>query len=297
MTKDVLKAWYQASRAKFFIATLIPLALGGIIASNAGRWDTGLWLTILLASFLVHLNTNLANDYFEYFSGADEGDSIGGSRVLQEGRITLKQVRNVMIVFYLIALLCGIRILLVTELWWLIAVMIFSFMSSVFYTAPPIRYGYHGMGELFVGINMGPVMTAGTASALMGKVSLEALWLSIPIGIMVAFILYYQSLSDIDEDRAVGKITLAVRLGRKNLILGFRLFAIATALSMIALVVANFLHPLGLASVLTILILMRTDKLIRTAGDLHELHDRGGPVRGFYLINGLILIITIAIWG
>jgi 1,4-dihydroxy-2-naphthoate polyprenyltransferase len=292
MTSYVFKAWYQASRAKFFIATLIPLALGGVIAWRDGFWNTQLWLIILAASFLVHLNTNLANDYFEYFSGADDGDSIGGSRVLQDGSITLDQMRTVMITFYVVALICGLLILNITHLWWLIAVMMFSFFSSLFYTAPPIRYGYRGMGELFVGLNMGPVMVAGTAAVLSGRLPIQAVWLSIPIAFMVAYILYYQSLSDIYEDKAVGKITLAVRLGRTNIIHGFRLFAAASLLSVIILVITKQLHPIGLVSLLTVGLLFKLDKLIRTIKNIQELHDRGKPVRMFYLLNGLILIFT-----
>jgi len=287
-----LRAWYQASRAKFFIATLIPLSLGGVIAAKYDSWDIGLWLVILLASFLVHLNTNLANDYFEYFSGADEGDSIGGSRVLQEGKITLRQMRNVMIVFYLIALICGIWILIMTKLWWLIAVMLFSFFSSLFYTAPPIRYGYRGLGELFVGINMGPIMTAGTSSALMRTFSLEAFYLSLPIALMVAFILYYQSLSDIKDDRAVGKNTLAVHLGQTRIICMFRAFIVMTILAIILLVIFKLVHPLCLISILTVGLLIKTDNLIKNVKNLQDLHERGGPVRIFYLLNGIILIVS-----
>ncbi len=49
-----------------------------------------------------------------------------------------------------------------SELHLLAIPILFSAFSSYFYVAPPIRYGYHGLGELFVGINMGPVMVAGT---------------------------------------------------------------------------------------------------------------------------------------
>lgn len=294
MIAGTITAWYQASRAKFFIATLIPLGLGAVVAGKAGCWDIGLWLIILSASFLVHLNTNLANDYFEYFSGADEGSSIGGSRVLQEGKISLTQMRNVMILFYLLALVGGIYILINSGLWWLALIMLFSFFSSLFYTAPPVRYGYRGLGEMFVALNMGPIMTAGTASALIGTISYQALYLSIPIAIMVAFILYYQSLSDIDDDKQVGKFTLAVKLGRSKISFVFRTFAIAAMLSIILLVIAGQIHPIGLITLPTILLLVKTDRLIRNTKNIQELHDRGGPVRIFYLINGIMLILVTA---
>ncbi len=278
---------------KFFIATLIPLALGGVIADKFSHWDTNLWLAILLASFLVHLNTNLANDYFEYYIGADEGDSIGGSRALQSGLIKPHEMRNAMILFYFIALLCGLWLLWKTRLWWLTGVMLFSFFSSVFYTAPPVKYGYHGLGELLVGINMGPIMTAGTASTLLGKISIEALWISIPIGIMVAFILYYQSISDIYDDAKVGKFTLAYRIGRNNVVYGFRIFAVSAVISIILLAACHIISVWGCLSVLTLTLLLNLDKKIRFEQDIHKLHDQGAPVRRFYLINGVILIAAV----
>ena len=290
-----LRAWIKASRVKFFIATLIPLILGGVIAAKAGYWDTQIWLVVLVASFLVHLNTNLANDYFDFFSGADSGDSIGGTRVIQSGLITPNQIRNVLILFYFISLLCGLWLLWKTKLMWLIAVMLFSFFSSLFYTAPPFKYGYRALGEVFVGINMGPIMVAGTASVLMGEISFEAIWISLPIGLMVAFILYYQSLSDIYDDSSVGKTTIAVLLGRNRFIRGYRIFGLASILSIMLLVGFNVLSPLAYLSVFTIFFLVKLDRYIVNVKEIHLLHDQGGPVRMFYLINGLILIFAVHI--
>lgn len=290
MNREKLRAWYQASRPPFFVATLIPLALGGAVASREGGWDTLRWLVVLTASFLVHLCTNLANDYFEYRS-ADTGDSIGGSRVLQERKITPLEIRNALFLLYFLAMLCGIWIVLVSQVWWLIPVMMFSFFSSLFYTAPPIRYGYHGLGELFVGINMGPVMVAGTAAALSGHLIPRGLWLSVPIGLMVALILYYQSLPDIEADRRAGKLTLAARLEKRSALWGFRLFVAATLTSVALLVLARLLSPVALVSLLTIFLAYRIDRMIRTTFHWKDLHDQGGPVRLFYVLNGLILVL------
>jgi 1,4-dihydroxy-2-naphthoate polyprenyltransferase len=297
MTVGKLRAWYQASRPPFFVATLIPLLLGGAAAHAEGGWDTTRWLVVLLASFLVHLATNLANDYFEYSTGADDGESIGGSRVLQQGKISASEIRNALIILYAAALLCGIWIVRVSGVWWLPLVMLFAFFSSLFYTAPPVRYGYRGLGEVFVGLNMGPVMVAGTAAALTGHFMPSALWLSLPIGLMVALILYYQSLSDIEADRAAGKLTIAARLGRTRAIWGFRLFVFATLLTIVLLVLRRSLHPLALASIISIAPAYKVDRMISRTPDWKDLHDRGGPVRMFYLVTGAILIFTVMIFG
>ena len=297
MTAETLKAWVQASRAPFFVATVVPLALGGVVTWVAGYWHGMRWGVVLLACFLVHLCTNLANDYFDHIAGADSGDSVGGSRVLQEGKITLSELRQALFLFYALAFVCGTWIVWVSAVPWLIPVMLFSFFSSVFYTAPPVRYGYRGLGEFFVGINMGPVLVVGTAAAVSGRFIPRAFWLSIPIALMVAMILYYQSLPDIPEDEAVGKRTIAVRLGKPTAIWGMRLFFAATLTSIVILVWQKQLHPVALVTLIGILPAYHIDRMIATTRDWKDLHDRGGAVRMFYLSVGLTMILTVACFG
>jgi 1,4-dihydroxy-2-naphthoate polyprenyltransferase len=295
--KELFWAWYQASRPPFFIATLIPLALGGVVAFQQGTWDTVRWTAVLVASFLVHLSTNLANDYFDYLSGADGGDSLGGSRVIQDGKITLSQLRTALFLLYTMALLCGVWIIWVSKVWWLIMLMLFSFFSSLFYTAPPIRYGYLGLGELFVALNMGPVMVVGTSAALAGHFVPQSFWLSLPVAFMVALILYYQSLSDIEADEAVGKYTVAVRLGQAGALWGYRALVLATFASIALLVFRGFLPDITLLSLAGIYQAYRVDSMIRNSKDWKDLHDRGGGVRLLYLSVGLILILSKAFCG
>lgn len=290
MTK--LKAWYQASRPPFFVATVIPLLLGGVAAGSEGAWNTERWLVALVASFFVHLATNLANDYFDYTSGADSGDSIGGSRVIQQGWITPRQLVVAMFLLYSLALICGLWILWETKLWWLIAVMLFSFFSSLFYTAPPFRYGYHGLGELFVGLNMGPIMVVGTYAILTESVSWKILALSLPVALMVSLILFYQSLSDIDADRQIGKKTIAVRAGKRGSVLIYRMFIILIFASILLLVIARWLPLFALISLIAIIPAINVDRMIRTTENWLELHDRGGKVRFIYLFTGIVLILS-----
>jgi len=273
------------------------LALGGLVAYSDGAWNTGRWVVVVVASFLVHLCTNLANDYFDYLSGADSGDSIGGSRVIQQGKITLSQIRQALILCYAVSLVCGLWIVWSTGLWWLFAVILVSFFSSLFYTAPPVRYGYLGLGELFVGINMGPIMVAGTAAAVAGHFIPRALWLSIPVGLMVAMILYYQSLPDIDDDRAVGKLTVAVRLGQPAAIWGMRFFFVATFGSIASLVWFGQIHPVALVALAGVILAYRIDRMISRIPQWKELHERGGIVRMFYLGVGLVMIVTVMLFG
>jgi 1,4-dihydroxy-2-naphthoate octaprenyltransferase len=218
-----MSAWIQASRPPFFIATLIPLFVGWVLARDAGL-HPGRFFLVVLASFMVHLATNLANDYFDYLEGADSGESIGGSRVIQEGKLTPRSLLRAITALYGLACLIAFFLMAAFHLFLMLPFVLFAFFSSLFYVAPPIRYGYHSLGEVFVGINMGPLMVVGTYWVIAGRPAWTPLYISVPIGLMVASILYYQSLPDMKTDMLAGKHTLALKLGKRGAYLGLILF-------------------------------------------------------------------------
>jgi 1,4-dihydroxy-2-naphthoate octaprenyltransferase len=287
-----IQAWYQASRPPFYIATVIPLLLGLVLAGNdTGNWLWGRFILINLGAFMVHLATNLADDLFDYILGADAGESIGGSRVIQQGKITPFQIGWALIILYAASFIIAavlVRLSGQNILWLFVAVAGFS---SLFYVAPPIKYGYRGLGELMVFLNMGIIMVGGAYLVLAETWRWAVVWYSLPVGLMVAGILYYQSLPDIETDRQVGKYTLAVRLGKKGSAIGFRLNWLAVYLSMIGLWIGGLAAWPVLGCVLTLPWFTRASRLIRTTEDWVELDRHGHLVRKLYLINGILLII------
>ena len=290
MNKELIRAWFQASRPPFYIATLIPLTLGWVVAGQTGPWHPWRFFLINLAAFMIHLATNLANDYFDHLQGTDAGASIGGSRVIQEHKITPETLKRVIILLYTGAFLIACYIMNVYQVWGLAPILLFSFLSSLFYVAPPIRYGYYGLGEVFVGVNMGPIMVVGTYWVIAGRPDWSPFYLSLPIGLMVASILYYQSIPDIDTDRSVGKRTLAVRLGKEKAITGlFRLW-MAIYVSIITITLSGGLHSFAFLSLLSLPILFKIIRLARRTTDKKQLDSHGKYVRILYFFNGAVII-------
>ncbi|MDR1309860.1 MAG: prenyltransferase, partial [Deltaproteobacteria bacterium] len=214
-----LRAWLQASRPTFFVATLVPLFLGyyAAIGYRGVQGGTVKFALILIASFLVHLATNLANDLFDHSQGVDTDETIGGSRVIQEGRISPGQIKIAIGLCYLVAFV--LAIIIVKTDWILWCLVLFAAFSSFFYVCPPIKYGHRGLGEVFVFINMGLIMTVGTYMAITGHFDLKLISLALPVSLGVAGILYFQSLPEIETDAKAGKKTLAVKLGKDRAIL------------------------------------------------------------------------------
>ena len=81
------------------------------------------------------------------------------------------------------------------------------------YTAPPLKLAYRGLGELNVFVLMGPLMVLGGFLVHRAAGSRVALTASLPIGCLVAAILHANNLRDLDDDRALGKQTLATIVG------------------------------------------------------------------------------------
>ena len=294
MNTDKLRAWWKASRPPFYIATFVPLLAGWMLARRDGApLQTGLFLLVNLYSLMVHLATNLANDYFDHFQGADSGDSIGGSRMLQKGQISIAELRRSLLVLYLGSFSLAVGYMTVAHMWILSPFVALSLFSSLFYTAPPIRYGYHALGEVFAGLNMGPVMVLGTYWIMAGHPSREAVLVSLPIGIMVAGILYYQSIPDMVTDEAVGKRTLTVRLGRRRSFLVLIIQWVVVYLLIVSLSLARILSPVALLSLGTVPLLVRLLKVMPSVANWQDLDDYGHIIRKMYLINGLLIIVGI----
>ncbi|HVN97875.1 MAG TPA: 1,4-dihydroxy-2-naphthoate octaprenyltransferase [Syntrophorhabdaceae bacterium] len=286
-----LRAWLQASRLPFYVATFIPLFIGWALAIKYhGMVRPWRFLLVFLGSLMVHLLTNLANDYFDHLVGTDSGEAIGGSRVIQQGKITPGTMLRVIIILYILAFAIAFFIVFSFKLYLLAVPILFAAASSYFYTAPPVRYGYSGLGELFVAINMGPIMVVGTYWVITGGPDVIPLCVSIPVGLMVALILYYQSLPDMKTDQAAGKRTLAVRLGKRGAFKGLVLFFVLIYLSIVMLMVFGLLSWYSLAFSLSVPLAV---KLIGIAHKTDEwvLLDRYGKyVRIAYFINGLAII-------
>ncbi|NVM21356.1 MAG: 1,4-dihydroxy-2-naphthoate octaprenyltransferase [Desulfobacterales bacterium] len=293
MNTDTLKAWVQASRPPFFIATLVPVTIGWILGAKDSAWRPGRFFLVVFGSFLVHLATNLANDYFDHILGADAGESIGGSRVIQEGKITPASLRGALFILYGLASMVAVYLMSTLHLWAMLPLILLALFSSIFYVAPPIRYGYHGLGEVFVGVNMGPVMMLGTYWVIAGRPDWKALYVSLPVGLMVAAILYYQNLPDLKTDQASGKRTLAVRLGKKNAFVGFIVLWGLIYLSILALILSRHLPWPAIASLLSIPIVVKVLKLVNGTRNWVELDQYGKYVRMLYFFIGSVMIVSL----
>lgn len=202
----------------FLLVSLIPVSVGAATAyQNSAALDLG-WLAITaFAVWCFHAGANLLNDYYDHVSGTDDINEVrtpfsGGTRVIQDGLIGAAAIRNAGIAAYAVG--CGVFAWLGHErgaaVWGL---AFFGLLSGVFYTMRPIWLAYRGLGELMVGLNFGPALTALGCYVQMGSVPVSAWVLGLTLGLWSAAIITINEIPDVEADEKVGKRNLVVRFG------------------------------------------------------------------------------------
>jgi 1,4-dihydroxy-2-naphthoate polyprenyltransferase len=254
--------FFLATRLPFLTATLVPVALGIAAAATQHRFNLGLAALTLLGAVAVHLGLNVANDVFDATSGADDYNVnptlfSGGSRVIQYGLVSLRQMIAISAVAYAVAIIIGLYLASVAG-WGLLWLGLAGVLISFFYTAPPLRLVHRGLGEPATALGFGPIMVLGAYYVQTGHYALQPLVLSIPVALLVMLILYANEIPDRVADARAGKRTLVVRLSRKVVLQGYGVAAALAYLALVVGVVAGLLPWPTLAALLTIPLAVKT---------------------------------------
>ncbi|MBA2721075.1 MAG: prenyltransferase [Chloroflexi bacterium] len=248
----------RTTRLPFLSATIVPVVLGIVIAARQGSFDLLTAVLTVIGSAFVQLGLNVANDVFDSVQGADEANVTptqysGGSRVIQYGLVSFRQMAGLATGFYVAAGLIGLLLLALRGSPALLFIGVAGFIVSIGYTAPPLKFVYRGLGEIAVAVGFGPLMLLGAyVVQTRGALSWEPLVASLPIALLVMLILYVNEIPDRRGDARVGKRTLPVRLSKPTVIAGYRTAAIAAYVILVAGVALGVLPIPALLALLTI---------------------------------------------
>ena len=243
--------WMVIMRLPFLSATFVAIFAGAAVTSMLGQDVSWGWLMLtLLAGSLLHIGTNTSNDYFDHISGTDARNYNysnkglnGGSRSIQMGLISPKGILTVAIIAFTLSAVAGIPLIIKSGLsiLWL---GLIGFFSGLFYTAPPFKFSSRkGMGELLIGLNFGPLMVAGSALVQTGQLLPQAFLAGIPIGFLIAAVVYMNEFPDYDSDKATGKNTLIVVFGPEKARAGY-VALVASAFASIVILAFNGTVPM-----------------------------------------------------
>jgi 1,4-dihydroxy-2-naphthoate octaprenyltransferase len=240
----------MAIRPATLPAAITPVLVGTAAARAVDGFSPGPALAALVGALLLQVGANLANDLFDYEKGADNEDRLGPTRVVQAGLLSAAAVRRATALTFFLAFLVGLYLVWVAG-WVVVAIGLASIAAAVAYTGGPYPLGYNGLGDLAVFVFFGLVAVGGTAYVQAGYVPGLAWVAAIPVGTLVTAILVVNNVRDLPTDRAAGKRTLAVRLGRRAAIAEYALLLSAAYLTPIAILAAGRLNAWVLLPLVT----------------------------------------------
>lgn len=209
-----MKAWIEAMRLR-----TLPVSLAGVVAALAyGRLyhsvNAVVFVLCLVFAVLAQIASNFGNEYYDFKRGFDKVGRDGPRRGVTEGDITPGAMKTA--TFMTLGLACIVGLSLVFwGGWWLIAAGILIALGVLAYSTGPFPLSHHGLGEVAVIFFFGIVPVNLTFYVMSGYFDTLVLLGSISIGLMGANVLLVNNIRDIDDDRAVGKHTLAVLTGKR----------------------------------------------------------------------------------
>ena len=206
------KAWLLAARPKTLAAAAVPVMIGLALAfadvGTAGFKTVPAVLCIAFA-FVMQIDANFVNDYFDFVRGNDDDSRLGPRRACAQGWIEPRQMLRAFIITTAAACAVGLP-LIVYGGWCLVAVGALCVVFCFLYTT---SLASRGLGDALVLVFFGLVPVCMVYYLQAGTVTLEALLASLACGLVIDTLLLVNNYRDIDADARAGKRTLVVRLG------------------------------------------------------------------------------------
>lgn len=213
--------WITTTRPK-----TLPLALASILTGTAlAFWQHQVnWLVFLfclLTTVLLQILSNFANDYGDHQKGADTSERIGPLRGIQQGAISALALKRALIVLVLGSFCSGAMLIFLSYQSWadllVFALLgVLAVIAAITYSVGNKPYGYMGLGDMSVLLFFGILGVMGSYYLQTHQLNGWILLPAIAAGLLASAVLNINNLRDLEQDRAVGKYTLAVRLGAKK---------------------------------------------------------------------------------
>lgn len=207
------KAWMLAARPKTLTGAAVPVMIGLALTINykLSTFNFIPAVLCLLFAFLMQIDANFINDYFDWKDGLDDEHRLGPRRACQQGWVTPKAMRWAIAMTTMTACLVGLPLIYYggwNMVWVGLACVVFCFL----YTTLLSRIG---LGDLLVLLFFGIVPVCATFYIQTHTLTKEVVLSSIACGLVIDTLLVVNNYRDRDNDRRVGKRTLVVLIGER----------------------------------------------------------------------------------
>jgi len=262
-----LKLWVEGARLRTLPLAIAPVAIGAGAADSVQAFDLSLSALALAVALFLQIGVNYANDYSDGIRGTDDY-RVGPLRLTGSKSVRPEAVKLAAFAFFGLAAASGLAIVLITGMFWLIAVGLAAIVAAWFYTGGKNPYGYAGLGELAVFVFFGLVATIGTTFVQVGFIEFNAVLGGIASGLFASAVLMVNNIRDIETDKLASKKTLAVMLGKKA---ATGLFLVMIWTPFVILSFFTLLYPATLMGFASLLLVAPATLLILTAKTSKEL--------------------------
>ena len=213
---DSPKAWLLAARPKTLSGAAVPVMIGGALSFVDARFYEGevfSWtaaMLCLLFAFVMQIDANFINDFFDFANGADDAASrLGPRRACAQGWVKLDSMKRAIALTTCLACLIGLPLAYYGGL----EMILIGVLCVVFAFLYTTVFSYQGLGDLLVLVFFGFVPVCCTYYVQLHTVSWEVVLASLACGLVIDALLIVNNFRDRDNDRLAGKNTVIVRLG------------------------------------------------------------------------------------
>lgn len=279
---------FIATRPWSFVMSLISVTLGTILALQDGAVAWGWFILVCIGIVFFHATANVFNDYFDTYYRVDQPDSPTAKyrpQPIISGIFTPRQVLTEGILLSAATIAIGLVLSFARSMivFW---IGLIGFASSLFYTAGPVKYKYHALGEIFAFLMWGPLMFEGAYAVQRQALSGKVLIVSIPFGLLVGLVLFANNIRDIAYDSRQGIKTVAIYLGLRRSIVLYNTIIVAAYVWVAGMVLGGILSFWGL---IVLLSLPKAARLIRAFGRQVP-DDADAATAQFITVFGVLLV-------
>ena len=288
---DQIKKYVIATRPWSFTMSLISVSVGTLLAAREGTVSWAWYVLTALGITFFHAAANVINDYFDTRYHIDQEDSPTAKyrpQPILSGMLTPRQLLGEAIVLFALTLIIGMMAAVFVS-WHILWIGVVGFLTSVFYTAAPVKFKYRALGEPAVFMIWGPLMIEGAYAVQRQALSLKALIISVPFGVLVALVLFANNMRDIAHDSRQDVRTLGIILGARRSYLLFTGLIVLAYVYVLGMIIAGIMSLWGFLIFLSVPSAIRLLKTFKT-----EIPDMADALTAqFDTVFGILLILAI----
>ena len=257
--------YLRASRLPFLTGSLLPVAAATALAYLTDHaWNFLLFGLTALGVAALQVGANLINDYYDSFGSDPLNRNFtpfsGGSRVIQDGRMSPGQVKTMAYLMFSLGVGCGL-VLIFQGRPWVAVIGLLGLGAALFYSASPVQIMSLGLGEFMIFLAFGPLLTLGAYYVQTGKFSSLGAAVSLPLAFLITAIIWINEFPDMEADLAAAKHHLVARLGLKGSRWVYAALMIAPFVSLFVLMEIFHLPDLMVAALLPLPLAVRAVRL------------------------------------